>query len=121
MGAWDNFETPENDGPTYWNPDTPTKVKGVIVRFDQFTDEDDKTHPQLIMDVDGEEITITGFRKLLRDALLALVKVDGAKEGDVCEVSYDGKANGKRYYLYSAKVLTPAPTRDVKGDSKEVF
>jgi len=122
MGAWDEFETPENEGPTYWNPDTPEDVEGTIVKFDSFTDEDGKTHPQLIMDVDGEEVTITGFRKLLRDAILTLVKVDGAKEGDRAKVSFKGKAAGKRYFLYEAKLLAEAPKRAAKGVApKEEF
>jgi len=122
MGAWDDFETPENEVPVYWNPETPESVEGTIVKFDSFTDEDGKTHPQVILDVDGDVVTITGFRKLLRDALLNLVKVDGAKEGDRAKVSFNGKAQGKRYYLYDAKLLSEAPKRATKGAAeKEEF
>lgn len=123
MGAWDEFETPETEGPVYWNPESPEDVEGVIVRFDSFTDEDNKTHPQLIIKTDeDEEVTITGFRKLLRDAILSLVKVDGAKEGDRVKVGFKGKAPGKRYYLYDAKLLSEAPKRAAKGVApKEEF
>jgi hypothetical protein len=119
MGAWDEFETPENETPQYWNPETPEKVRGTIVKFDTFKDDEGNTHPQVLLDVDGTTVTVTGFRKLLRDALLNLVKVEGAKEGDVAEVEFKGKAQGKRYYLYDAKLIGDAPKREV--DAKEEF
>ena len=42
MGAWDEFETPDNDGPNYWKPEAPEKLRGKIVGFDKKVDEEDE-------------------------------------------------------------------------------
>lgn len=122
MGAWDDFETPESDAPNFWNPEEPATIEGVIEAFDKYVDDDGVTHPQLVLDVDGEQHKITGFRKLLRDAILNLAKVDGAGVGDRVKIEFKGKAAGKRYYLYDAKLVAAAPKRSAKGvDTKEEF
>jgi len=118
MGNWDDFETPENDGPNYWNPTEPESVEGVIVDIGSHKDEDEKVHPQLTLDVDGATVVVTGFRKLLRDALLLLVKEEGAKEGDRVKIDFKGKAAGKRYFLYEAKLVGAKASRDAKDNEE---
>lgn len=119
MGVWDEFEAPENDTPDYWNPQSPEKLRGKLVDIDVHVDEEGNRFPQVTIEVNGKEIVVTGFRKILRDELLTLVKDDGAVVGDTVEIDFQGQPKGKRYYVYRAHKVAEAPKRGAKADAEE--
>lgn len=117
MGAWDEFDKPVNEGPNYWNPEEPEKITGKVLDIDVYEDEEGKRFPQLVLEVDGEELTVTAFRSILRNELLEAEP----KVGDTLEIDFQGKAPRKRYFVYRVKVLTDAPKRAAKGAGNEEF
>jgi hypothetical protein len=119
MGAWDEFDLPENDGPDYWKPEDPEKIRGKVLEIGVHVDDEGKRFPQLTLDIDGAEVVVTGFRKILRDELVKLVKEDGAGVGDEVEIDFQGKPAGKRYFVYRAKKLSAAPKRAAKKDNED--
>lgn len=121
MGAWDELGIEANDGPTYWKPedDTPETIQGKVLDLGIFTDNEDKKHPQVTLDVDGEEIVVTAFRSILAQELNS---IEDLAIGDELQIKFEGKPKGKRYFVYRVKKIGAAPKRAAKGvDSKEEF
>jgi len=116
VGAWDDLGIEQNEGPTYWSPENPEKIRGKVLEIGRFTDNESKVHPQLVLDVDGEEVTVTAFRQILKQELNA---VENLAVGDELEIDYQGKAPGKRYYVYRVTKMAEAPKRSAKGEVDE--
>jgi hypothetical protein len=116
MGAWDELDIDTSEGPTYWNPQEPEKITGKVVKIDVYKDEDEKLHPQVVLEVDGEEVTVTGFRSILAKEL----KQVEPEIGDILTIDFQGKAAGKRYYIYRVtKTGGAAPKRDSKSKTED--
>ncbi len=120
MGVWDEFDVDKNEGPNYWKPEGPEKLRGKIVEIGTFKGEDGERFPQVTLDVDGDDVVVTGFRSILRNELVKAVKEDGVKAGDEIEIDFQGKPAGKRYFVYRVKKLSEAPKRSSKQDNEEV-
>jgi hypothetical protein len=121
MGNWDELGIEKNDGPAYWKPadDTPETIRGKVVDLGIFTDQDEKRHPQVTLEVDGEELVVTAFRSILAQELNS---VEDLAIGDELEIKFEGKPKGKRYFVYRVKKIAAAPKRAAKGvDTKEEF
>lgn len=119
MGAWDELGIEKNEGPDYWNPQEPEKITGKVTELGVFEDQEGKRHPQVVLEVDGEELTVTAFRSILAQELNS---VEDLKVGDTITIDFQGKPAGKRYFVYRVKKLTDAPKREAKGvDTKEEF
>jgi hypothetical protein len=121
MGAWDELGIEASEGPTYWKPadDAPEKIRGKVVELGIFEDSEGKKHPQVVLEVDGEELTVTAFRSILAQELNG---VDNLAVGDDLEISFEGKPKGKRYFVYRVKRHAAAAKRAAKGaEEKEEF
>lgn len=119
MGAWDELGIEKNDGPEYWNPQEPEKVTGKVLELGIYEDNEGKKHPQVVLDVEGEELTVTAFRTILAQELN---DVDDLAVGDTLTIDFQGKPKGKRYFVYRVKKVGAAPKRAGKGvDDKEEF
>lgn len=119
MGAWDELGIEKNDGPTYWNPDAPEKITGKVLELGVYEDQEGKRHPQVVLEVDGEELTVTAFRSILAQELN---DVDDLKVGDTLRIDFQGKPAGKRYFVYRVTKVGDAPKRTAKGaEEKEEF
>jgi|SRR5690242_2142797 len=119
MGAWDELGIEPNEGPEYWNPQEPEKIQGKVLELGVYEDNEGKKHPQVVLDVDGDEITVTAFRTILAQELNG---VDDLKVGDTLSIDFQGKPKGKRYFVYRVKKISDAPKRAAKGaEDKEEF
>lgn len=119
MGAWDDLGIEKNDGPEYWNPQEPEKIQGKVLELGTYTDDEDKSHPQVVLEVDGEQLTVTAFRTILAQELNS---IDDLKVGDEISIDFQGKPKGKRYFVYRVKKINAAPKRAAKGaEEKEEF
>lgn len=121
MGQWDELGIQENDGPNYWKPsdDVPETIRGKVVDLGIYTDSEEKRHPQVTLEVDGEELVVTAFRSILAQELNS---VEDLAVGDDLEIKFEGKPKGKRYFVYRVKKYGAAPKRAAKGtESKEEF
>lgn len=119
MGAWDDLGIEAHEGPNYWNPQEPTTIQGKVLELGVYEDADLKKHPQVVLEVDGEEVTVTAFRSILAQELN---DVDGLKVGDSLRIAFEGKPSGKRYFVYRVTKITDAPKRAAKGaEEKEDF
>lgn len=116
MGAWDDLDIPKSEGADYWNPQEPEKIQGKVLEIGRHTDEEGKVHPQLVLDVEGTELTVTAFRTILKQELNEL---ENLAVGDEIEIDFQGKPKGKRYYVYRARKLTAAAKRTAKKDNEE--
>lgn len=119
MAVWDEFETDKNEGGTFWTPEGPEKLRGKLVEIGTYTSEAGERFPKVTLDVDGNDVIVTGFRSILRNELVRVVKEDGAKVGDEIEIDFQGKPAGKRYFVYRVKKLSEAPKRSSKQDNEE--
>jgi hypothetical protein len=119
MGAWDGFETPENDGPNYVDLEDGESFTGKLVRVEQHVtpaktfpgQNEDTVSPQLVFDVDGVEWVYTAFQTVIKNEFLT----QRPEIGSTLTISRLGKAKGKNYVNFKLKVHTEAPDRD--GDA----
>ncbi len=119
MGAWDELGIEKNEGPEYWNPQEPEKITGKVLELGVYEDQEGKKHPQIVLDVNGEELTVTAFRSILAQELN---DVDDLEVGDTLQIDFQGKPAGKRYFVYRVKKINDAPKRAKAGaEEKEEF
>lgn len=116
MGAWDHLDIPKNEGSDYWNPQEPEKIQGKVLEIDTYEDQEGNLHPQVVLDVDGEELTVTAFRSILKQELN---DIDDLSVGDELEIDFQGKPKGKRYFVYRVKKLSAAPKRAKRSSDDE--
>jgi len=125
MGVWDAFGEPETDGGNFVNlDDEGDEFTGKLVAVEEHVtpkgtfpgQKEDTVSPKLILEAeDGEEYTLTAFRSVLKNELLAL----RPRIGDVLYFKNLGKPRGKNYYNYKVKVVSEAPKRGRQDDNEE--
>lgn len=100
----DGLDDEASDLPAYWDPEPGDGVQGDVLRHITATTKMGEAPVVVLRKQDGDEVSVWGLRKVLREA----IEADDPQPGDAWAAKYFGERSSKNgettYHLYKTRI-----------------